>query len=177
MITGSARKCMRMHNSDASSPCRMLVSTPQSLNANHLEMETQTIINSLSGGLLIGIAASLLLWLNGRIAGISSIIVNLLFSKNRLWPILFALGIIGGAALYYALGGSAPTPRAHFPVWLLVLGGLCVGFGTALAHGCTSGHGVCGLGRLSLRSLIATLTFLTVGLLTTYIVRHVCGVL
>ncbi|HLP97223.1 MAG TPA: YeeE/YedE thiosulfate transporter family protein [Sideroxyarcus sp.] len=140
-------------------------------------MDTQTIINSLAGGLLIGSAASLLLWLNGRIAGISSIIANLLFSKSHLWPLLFALGIVGGAALFYALGGSTPTPRADFPAWLLALAAVLIGFGTAMAHGCTSGHGVCGLGRLSLRSLVATVTFLSVGLLTTFVVRHVFGVM
>lgn len=141
-------------------------------------METQTIINSLAGGLLIGGSASLLLWLNGRIAGISSIIANLLFSKSRTWPILFAAGIIAGAALCYALGLTpAPTAREHFPGWLLAVAGVLIGFGTAMAHGCTSGHGVCGLGRLSLRSLAATLTFLGVGLITTFVVRHLFGVL
>jgi uncharacterized membrane protein YedE/YeeE len=141
-------------------------------------METQTIINSLTGGLLIGIAASLLLWLNGRIAGISSIIANLLFSKSRLWPSLFGTGIIIGAVLCYAFGmSSAPVPRPHFPAWLLLVGGVLVGFGTALAHGCTSGHGVCGLGRMSLRSLAATLIFLSVGILTTFVIRHIFGVM
>lgn len=139
-------------------------------------MDTQTIINSLAGGLLIGLAASLLLWLNGRIAGISSIIVNLLFSKSRVWPVLFAAGIVGGAWFYYALGGSVPVARPDFPPGLLVLAGLLIGFGTALSHGCTSGHGVCGLGRLSLRSLVATLTFLCAGIVTTYVVRHIFGV-
>lgn len=135
-----------------------------------------TIIPSLLGGLLIGTAATLLLWLNGRIAGISSIIVNLLFSKSRLWPILFAIGIVGGAALFYALGGTPPAAREHFPGWLLALSGVLIGFGTSMAHGCTSGHGVCGLGRLSPRSLIATLTFLSAGLITTFLVRHLFGV-
>lgn len=141
-------------------------------------MDTQTLLNSLIGGLLIGTAASLLLWLNGRIAGISSIIANLLFSKSRVWPILFAAGIIAGTALCYALGlATAPTARGRFPAWLLIVAGILVGFGTAQAHGCTSGHGVCGLGRLSLRSLAATLAFLLAGILTTYVVRHVFGVL
>ena len=141
-------------------------------------MDTQTLLNSLIGGVLIGTAASLLLWLNGRIAGISSIIANLLFSKSRTWPILFAVGIIAGAALCYALGlTAAPVARIHFPAWLLAFAGVLIGFGTAMAHGCTSGHGVCGLGRLSLRSLVATLTFLATGIAATYVVRHVFGVL
>jgi len=139
-------------------------------------MNTPTIINSLIGGLLIGTAASLLLWLNGRIAGISSIIVNLLFSKTRTWPILFAIGIMVGAFIYYAIGGPAPTPRSNFPAWLLILAGVLIGVGTSMSHGCTSGHGVCGLGRLSLRSLVATVTFLIAGIVTTFVVRHIFGI-
>ncbi len=134
------------------------------------------MVNALFGGLLIGSAATLLLWLNGRVAGVSSVIINVIFSKERLWPALFVAGIVGGALLVYALGGSAPVPRSTFPAWLLVVAGIIVGFGTALAKGCTSGHGVCGLGRLSLRSLVATLTFLIVAIVTTFIVRHIFGV-
>jgi len=140
-------------------------------------MSVNILANALFGGVLIGGAAVLFFWLNGRIAGVSSVIVGLLLGKERLWPALFLFGIVAGAALYYALGGSAPAPRNNFPVWLLALAGLSVGFGTALARGCTSGHGVCGLGRLSLRSLVATLTFLGVGLLTTFVVRHLFGVI
>jgi uncharacterized membrane protein YedE/YeeE len=140
-------------------------------------MATNTIFNALLGGVLIGIAATLLFWLSGRIAGVSSIITGLFFSKARLWNVLFLLGIVGGAAIYYAFGGSVPTPRNNFPAGLLVAAGLAVGYGTALARGCTSGHGVCGLGRLSIRSLWATLTFLSVGLLTTFVVRHIFGVI
>ena len=140
-------------------------------------MTVSYFANALLGGILIGGSATLLLWLNGRIAGISSVVASLLFTKDRLWPALFLLGLVAGAAIYYALGGSAPVPRSNFPFWLLALAGVLVGFGTALARGCTSGHGVCGLGRLSLRSLVATLTFLSVGLLTTFVVRHLFGVL
>lgn len=135
-----------------------------------------TFFDALLGGVLIGTAASLLLWLDGRIAGVSSAINNLLFSSARWSAYFFLAGIVLGAAIFYALGGSAPQAREHFPVWLLALAGVLVGFGTSMAHGCTSGHGVCGLGRLSLRSLVATLTFLCCGLLTTYVVRHVFGV-
>lgn len=139
-------------------------------------MTTNAVISALSGGVLIGVAATLLLWLNGRIAGVSGIIDNLLFTRERLWPALFIAGIVAGAATFYALGGSPPMPRTSFPAWLLALSGVLVGFGTALARGCTSGHGVCGLGRLSLRSLAATLTFLVFGLLAAFIVRHIFGV-
>lgn len=140
-------------------------------------MAVNQIAYAFAGGALIGTAATLFLWLNGRIAGISSVIASLFFSKDRLWPALFLVGIVAGAALFYTLGGSAPVPRSSFPAWLLALAGILVGFGTALARGCTSGHGVCGLGRLSLRSLVATLTFLSVGLLTTFVVRHIFGVI
>jgi len=131
---------------------------------------------ALAGGILIGSAAVLLLWLNGRIAGVSSMVSNVLFSSERLRPALFLLGIVDGAALYYLLGGAVPVARDGFPVWLLAVAGVLVGIGTGLARGCTSGHGVCGLGRLSLRSLVATLIFLSVAILTTYLVRHVLGV-
>lgn len=140
-------------------------------------MAVNQIVYAFVGGALIGTAATLFLWLNGRIAGVSSVIASLFFSKDRLWPALFLVGIVAGAALFYALGSSAPVPRSGFPAWLLALAGVLVGFGTALARGCTSGHGVCGLGRLSLRSLVATLTFLSVGLLTTFVVRHIFGVI
>lgn len=137
-------------------------------------MTSLTIITALTGGLLIGTAAALLLWLTGRIAGVSTIAGNLFFSfaGDRLWRALFLIGLIAGAAIYYAVSGSAPVARAHFPAWLLAIAGLMVGFGTSLSNGCTSGHGVCGLGRLSLRSLVATMTFLTAGIVTAMIVRQ-----
>jgi uncharacterized membrane protein YedE/YeeE len=139
-------------------------------------MSIQYIANALIGGVLIGGAATLLLWLNGRIAGVSGVIINAIFFKERPWPAFFLAGIVGGALLVYVLGGAAPLPRSTFPVWLLAVAGVIVGFGTALARGCTSGHGVCGLGRLSLRSLVATLTFLSVAIVTTFVVRHIFGV-
>ncbi|MGZ8257353.1 MAG: YeeE/YedE family protein [Gallionella sp.] len=133
-------------------------------------------LSALAGGVLIGSAAVLMLWLNGRIAGVSSMVSNVLFSAARMRPALFLMGIVDGAALYYLLGGTAPLARTEFPVWLLAVAGVLVGIGTGLARGCTSGHGVCGLGRLSLRSLVATLIFLSAAILTTYLVRHVFGV-
>ncbi len=131
---------------------------------------------ALAGGVLIGSSAVLLLWLNGRIAGVSSMVSNVLFTSERMRPALFLLGIVDGAALYYLLGGAVPVARDGFPVWLLALAGVLVGIGTGLARGCTSGHGVCGLGRWSLRSLVATLVFLSVAIVTTYFVRQVLGV-
>lgn len=141
-------------------------------------MTTFTPVSALLGGLLIGTAASLLLWLDGRIAGVSGILARLLPPSRggAAWRALFLGGLIGGAALFYALHGHAPQARAGFPGVLLIAGGLLVGLGTGLARGCTSGHGVCGLARLSLRSLVATVTFLLVAVATNYVVRHVAHI-
>lgn len=138
-----------------------------------------TILPALLGGALIGISAALMLSLNGRLAGISGIVWRLFLGKSddARWRVLFLAGVVGGAALCYGLFGGAPVARASFPAWLLIVSGFLVGFGTSLGNGCTSGHGVCGLGRLSLRSLLATLTFLLVAIITTYVVRHLFGVL
>jgi uncharacterized membrane protein YedE/YeeE len=142
-------------------------------------MMTFTPWSALAGGTLIGAAAVLLLWSTGRLAGISTIAARLLPWRpaDSLWRAAFLLGLVAGAGLYYALSGAAtPAPRPDFPPWLLAVAGLLVGFGTALANGCTSGHGVCGLARLSPRSLAATGVFLLAGLLTAYVVRHLAGV-
>jgi len=141
-------------------------------------MANFTPVSALVGGLLIGGAATLLLWLNGRIAGISNIANGLLEWKpgDLLWRLLFLGGLVAGAGVFYALFGHVPVARPNFPVWLLGAGGVLVGFGTSLGSGCTSGHGVCGLGRLSVRSLVATMIFLVAGIVTTYVVRHVFGV-
>lgn len=141
-------------------------------------MSNFTPLSALAGGLLIGSAAALLLWLNGRIAGVSNIASGL-FARKRgdiLWRFLFLGGLVAGAGLYYGLFGNIPVARAHFPGWLLAVAGVLVGLGTSFGSGCTSGHGVCGLGRLSLRSLVATITFLLAGVLTTFVVRHIFGV-
>jgi uncharacterized membrane protein YedE/YeeE len=138
------------------------------------------IIDALAGGVLIGTGASLLLVLNGRVAGISSIAGTLPFSRGeeQAWRLFFLLGLIVGVAAVYDLSSAAATPviRTGFPPALLAVAGVLVGYGTALGNGCTSGHGVCGLGRLSLRSLAATVVFLVTGIATTYLVRHVFGV-
>jgi len=134
---------------------------------------------ALTGGALIGLAATLLLWLNGRLAGVSGILWRLFFANpgDTLWRVLFLAGVVGGAAIYYAVSGDAPAARATFPAWLLVVAGFLVGYGTSLGNGCTSGHGVCGLGRLSLRSLAATLVFLLAAIVTTFVVRRLLGVM
>ena len=103
---------------------------------------------ALAGGVLIGLSATLLLWLNGRVAGVSGILNGVLFPKagDVSWRAMFLLGLVAG---------------------------LLVGFGTRMGNGCTSGHGVCGLGRLSMRSLAAVLTFMATAIATTFLVRHV----
>lgn len=132
---------------------------------------------ALAGGLLIGAAASLLLWLNGRIAGVSGVLAGLRAWRagERAWRLLFLLGLALGAWGWHAVSGRPFVPRSGLGAGWLVLAGLLVGWGTAQAHGCTSGHGVCGLARLSARSLAATATFLAVALLTTWASRHLLG--
>jgi uncharacterized membrane protein YedE/YeeE len=133
--------------------------------------------SALSGGVLIGLAASLLALGSGRIAGISGIAGNLLVrdKSERNWRIAFIAGLI--AAPWLLLGAGVPNviPAAlSHPVsgTVLVLAGVLVGLGTRMANGCTSGHGVCGLARLSPRSLIAVLVFMSAGFVTTGLLRH-----
>jgi uncharacterized membrane protein YedE/YeeE len=130
------------------------------------------IASALFGGVLIGLSASALLLLHGRIAGISGILAGLFSPTDRGWTALFLLGLVGGGLLAAAFGGSVAGVSSA-PVAPLVGAGLLVGFGTRLGGGCTSGHGVCGIGRGSLRSLVATLTFIATGAATVFVVRHV----
>lgn len=141
-------------------------------------MHNFTPLSALAGGLMIGLSSVLLLYFNGRLAGISTICGKLLLlrKEDAAWRALFTLGLVIGAGLFYLWYGETPAVRTEFPATLLAAAGLLVGFGTAMANGCTSGHGVCGLGRFSLRSLLATLTFLLTGIITTYVVRHVFGI-
>lgn len=140
-------------------------------------MENFTPVSALIGGLLIGAAAALLWLMNGRIAGISGIMGNLPQARagERAWRLAFLGGLIAAPFLYsLAAGGIARATLTASPV-LLVGGGLLVGFGTRLAGGCTSGHGVCGVARLSKRSLAATATFMAGGIISVFLLRHVVG--
>lgn len=130
---------------------------------------------ALAGGVLIGLAATLLLWLNGRIAGISGIVGGVLLPQRGevAWRLAFLLGLVAAGAAWLWWVPGAHAPRQGFPPALLVAAGLLVGFGTRMGNGCTSGHGVCGLGQLSLRSLAAVLAFMATAIATTYLVRHV----
>lgn len=137
-------------------------------------MTSFTPWSALAGGALIGLAAVLLLWCNGRIAGISGIAGGLWFAPGgeRAWRWCFLVGLMLGAGAWALVAPTPVLPRQGFPVSLLLLAGLLVGYGTSLGGGCTSGHGVCGLARLSPRSLVATATFMASAVITTYVVRH-----
>jgi uncharacterized membrane protein YedE/YeeE len=132
--------------------------------------------SALAGGLLIGLAASLLLLLNGRIAGISGILGGMLRpAKNDVsWRIAFLGGLVL-APLVYAVVAPLPAVQIDAGTAMLLAAGLLVGIGTRYGSGCTSGHGVCGLSRLSPRSLVATLAFMLAGFVTVLVVRHLLG--
>jgi uncharacterized membrane protein YedE/YeeE len=138
-------------------------------------MAEANVTGGLIGGALIGLAASLLLLMNGRIAGISGILGGIFSSTDRadrLWRSAFVVGIMGGAIVYarFFAGLSVQLQTNNLT---LITAGLLVGFGTRLGSGCTSGHGVCGLARRSPRSLVATATFMLFGMLTVFLIRHV----
>ncbi|MGE3772979.1 MAG: YeeE/YedE family protein [Gammaproteobacteria bacterium] len=131
---------------------------------------------ALGGGALIGLAAALFVLLNGRIAGISGVLGGLLVPRagDIAWRVLFVAGLLL-APIVYGLVATLPamTIAASYPT--LVVAGLLVGIGTRYGAGCTSGHGVCGLSRLSPRSLIATLAFMAAGFATVFVTRHLLG--
>jgi uncharacterized protein len=124
-------------------------------------MATFYWVTALSGGILIGVSATLLLLFNGRIAGISGMVNGAMqFKSAESWRWTFIVGLLMGGALYEYFFAPQPTPTSTFAPWAMIIGGFLVGFGTRMGNGCTSGHGVCGLGRLSMRSLVAVLTFM-----------------
>lgn len=129
--------------------------------------------SSLLGGVLIGVAAAMFALLNGRIAGISGVLGSLLtpVRGDVGWRVAFIAGLVGAPVLY-ALFSEVPAVQIDASYGALVAAGLLVGIGTRYGSGCTSGHGVCGLSRLSLRSLAATVTFMSAGFLTVFVLRH-----
>jgi uncharacterized membrane protein YedE/YeeE len=131
---------------------------------------------SLNGGLLIGIAATLLMYLNGRIAGISGIVGGLLKpSKGEIgWRVAFISGLMI-SSLVYMIASPLPATKIDANIVTLIVAGLMVGFGTRYGSGCTSGHGVCGLSRGSIRSFAATSSFISAGVLTVYFVKYLMG--
>ncbi len=132
---------------------------------------------ALAGGVLIGVATAMFALLNGRIAGISGVIGGLLkpVQGDVAWRAAFVLGLIG-APLLYLLFSSPPTSQIDAGYGGLVIAGLLVGIGTRYGSGCTSGHGVCGLSRLSTRSLVATAAFMGAGFVTVYVMRHLFAI-
>lgn len=134
-----------------------------------------TPIASLAGGALIGVAAVMLMAFQGRIAGVSGIAVRLFppFVDNEFaGRLAFVLGLVVAPLLWIAISGQPPAPLLVPDGILLIVAGLLVGFGSVWSSGCTSGHGVCGLSRLSVRSLVATLTFMATAIATVFIIRH-----
>jgi len=136
-----------------------------------------SLASGLLGGMLIGLGAAVLLLLNGKIAGISGIVSGLWShgSTERYWRQTFVIGLVAGGFMTPLITGKPLDTFIAAPWWLTLCAGLLVGFGTRLGNGCTSGHGVCGLARLSARSLVATLTFIGTAMVTVFIVRHVVG--
>jgi uncharacterized membrane protein YedE/YeeE len=140
-------------------------------------MEHFTPFGSLVGGAMIGVAASLLLLGNGRIAGISGVVRGLLrpAAGDTAWRVLFVAGLALGGLTLRLIEPRLVQADLHRSAWVVAIAGLLVGFGTALGNGCTSGHGVCGISRGSVRSVVATVTFMATGILTVWLVRHAFG--
>jgi uncharacterized membrane protein YedE/YeeE len=137
-----------------------------------------TPASALIGGLMIGVSAAILWLALGRIAGVSGILGRALQGaegSERGWRILFLIGLPLGAAIAVLLGVAEAPSAPPAQLGLAVLGGLLVGFGTRLGSGCTSGHGICGLARLSPRSLAATAIFVAAGMASVFVLRHLFG--
>ena len=140
-------------------------------------MANFTPVASLVGGVLIGLASVWLLAASGRIAGISGILHGLFAQPpgDRSWRVWFIVGLVAAGFAWHALVAPAPV-REGFGLGWAAAAGLLVGFGTRVGGGCTSGHGVCGLGRMSARSLVAVIVFMAAGMISAFIVRHLLGV-
>ena len=141
-----------------------------------IDWQSFTPYAALLGGALIGAAASLLLVFNGRVAGISGIVGGLFNASahDAWWRVAFLMGLIA-APIAYAPFTKLPESRVDTGFAAILVAGLLVGIGTRYGAGCTSGHGVCGLSRLSLRSLIATLAFMATGFASVFVARHILG--
>lgn len=141
-------------------------------------MENFTPVASTIGGMLIGLSAAMLLLFSGRIAGISGIVGGLLTRPPRsevVWRLLFLAGLVVGGVAMALLQPGLFAMEIDRSVWALAAAGLLVGFGTRLGNGCTSGHGVCGISRMSPRSIAATLTFMATGAISVFVVNHLLG--
>ena len=142
-------------------------------------METVfTPISSFGGGLAIGLGAVLLMLSLGRILGATGILSGTVFAEDRedlKWRAAMILGMIAAPILIFLFTGKMPEVNVPISPLMIVVGGVIVGFGASLGSGCTSGHGGCGLSRLSVRSMVAVPTFMATGVITLYIIRHVVG--
>ena len=142
-------------------------------------METAfTPFASFGGGLVIGLGAVLLMLGLGRILGATGIMSGLIFAENRdelLWRAAIVVGMLLAPGLIFAVTGSMPEVNVPISPAMIVIGGVIVGFGASLGSGCTSGHGVCGLSRLSARSMVAVPTFMATAAITVFLIRHVFG--
>jgi uncharacterized membrane protein YedE/YeeE len=132
---------------------------------------------SLAGGVILGVASAIFILVNGRILGISGILGGLLPPKagDTTWRVAFILGMLAAPTVFHAVVPAQyiTAPRIDASDWMVIAAGLLVGIGTRYASGCTSGHGVCGLSRLSPRSLVATLSFMGAGFVMVYVLRHI----
>ncbi|HAS6347085.1 YeeE/YedE family protein [Vibrio sp. IRLE0018] len=137
-------------------------------------MEFAVPWTSLAGGILLGISALTLMLLNGKVAGISGILTGLLTPKTKdfAWRLMFVIGMISGGVLAATLSNTQVSPVIEVSSALIIVAGLLVGIGTRLGNGCTSGHGICGIGRLSKRSIVATCIFMAVAAITVFIRLH-----
>jgi len=140
-------------------------------------MANFTPLSAAVGGALIGLSAVLLMLLNGRIAGITGIFAGLIdpVSNDRGWRLTFIAGLIAAPLSAMLLGYPVPIPQMPASFVTIAVAGLLVGFGTRLSNGCTSGHGICGIARLSPRSIIATGTFMVAAIVVVALTRHVIG--
>ncbi len=136
-------------------------------------------LQAIAGGLLIGLSATLMLWLHGRIVGISGIVYGLLETPkgDMAWRSIFLIGLLAGGLLVSLIMPEGVVAREGFPTVLLIVSGMLVGLGTRIGGGCTSGHGVCGIARLSKRSIAATMVFMASGMCTVFIGRHILEIL
>jgi uncharacterized membrane protein YedE/YeeE len=142
-------------------------------------METAfTPVASFGGGLAIGLSAVLLMLGLGRILGATGIMSGIVFAESReelMWRVAMVIGMIAAPGLIFAVTGTMPEIAVPVSPAMIIFGGVIVGFGASLGSGCTSGHGVCGLSRLSVRSLVAVPTFMATAAATVFVIRHVIG--
>lgn len=138
----------------------------------------EALAGPIIGGMMIGLSAVLLMGFNGRIAGISGILGGLFTpEKGDIgWRVAFMGGLVAAPFVLMLFGAPLPVVEVPHPNWIVGLGGLIVGYGTRLGGGCTSGHGVCGMSRLSVRSITATITFMATGIITVTVLHKVVGV-